>query len=180
MSSAKKIKRIADLLGEQDDIIHVIDKPTYVVDMDKFLAKYAKERLVRNIHGVEVDVTRIKDRRYFVKKAYQILESTDHPTDSNTTQWRTLLVQCLENTLGTEFENTRDLKRKVEKYLKNYDVRKGTAGNRIKKARKKLGLTQKQLAKELGYSSHAAINQFEQDSRYPPAKVFKWLEAQGM
>ena len=115
---------MANLLGNQSEPVHVIDGPAYGIDMDKLLAGWAKKRLIRNIHGVEVDVTRIKDRRYFVKKAYQILESTDHPTDSNTTQWRTLLVQCLENLLNTEFINTRDVRDKVEKYLKGYDIRK--------------------------------------------------------
>jgi DNA-binding XRE family transcriptional regulator len=144
--------------------------------MDKLLEGWVKKRLVRNIHGIEVDVTRIKDRRYFVKKAYQILSSTNHPEDSNVIQWRTLLVQCLENLLNTEFKNTRDLRQKVEKYLKGYNIRKGTAAERIQRARKKKKLTQKELAKDLGYKSHVAIAQFEKGLRYPPKKVFEWLE----
>ena len=129
---------MADFLEKQDEIIHVIRESTHVEGMDKLLGKFAKKLLVRNIHGVDVDVTRTKDRRYFVKKAYQILCSTNHPEESNVTQWRTLLVQCLENLLNTEFKNTRDLRQKVEKYLKGYDIRKGTAEERIKRARKKL------------------------------------------
>ena len=92
MSAKRGVIRMADLLGEQRENIHVIDGPVYGIDMDKLLEGWAKKQLIRNIHGVEVDVTKIKDRRYFVKKAHQILSSTNHPEDSNVTQWRTLLV----------------------------------------------------------------------------------------
>ena len=78
--------------------------------------------------------------------------------------------------LNTEFKNTRDLRQKVQKYLKGYEIRKGSTGERIQRARKKLGVTQKELAKELGYKNHTAIAQFEKGLRYPPGKVFKWLE----
>ena len=72
--------------------------------------------------------------------------------------------------------NTHDLRQKVGKYLKGYDIRKGSAAERLQRARKKKKLTQKELAKELGYKNHTAIVQFEKGKRNPPDKVIKWIE----
>ena len=87
---------------------------------------------------------------------------------------------CLERLLKTQFTNTADFRQKVDSFLRGYEVRKADPPVRIKKARKKKKWTQQQLADHLGYKSHAAIAQLEKGLRFPPKKVFKWLEEVGM
>ncbi len=195
---------------KQDGIIHVIDGPTWVEDMDALLAKYAKNVKQRKspyleikdtlvimdlrqalkkcvgvgkaviYQGVEFDLTRLNDMRYFVKKAFQLINSQNTPTHSQAVQSRAYLIDWLEVCLNTRFQNTRDFRRKIGKYIQNYDARKLPASERLKKARKKLGWTQKELAKFLGYTSHVSIAQFEMGKRYPSKKVFQWLKEVGM
>ena len=121
----------------------------------------------------------IIDKRYFARKVVQILVNPDGFNDTNSVQWRVLLVCCLENLLKTKFESTRDFKRKVGEYLKNFDGRRLPIGERIRKARKKLSWTQKQLADHLGFRRHVTISNYEKGLRYPPDKVFRWIEEQG-
>lgn len=157
------------------DII-VIDKFTGDVDKDNRFAKLP----VKRKQGVVNDITKIKNRRYFVKKAFQILTNPERPLDANSVQQTIVLVRHLENLLRIQFENTRGFRRKIENYLKNYEIRKGTAGDRIKKARKKSRLTQKELAKMLGYKTHVTILNYEKGKRYPDEKVFQWLNVVGV
>jgi DNA-binding XRE family transcriptional regulator len=154
----------------------VIDEPTLFLDMDKLLAKYPN----KEICGVKIDLRRINDKRYLVKKLYQIILDPDRPTDAASVQWRVNVIRCLENMLRTDFKNTRDFKRKIENYLKNYEIRKGSAADRIKKARKKLRLTQEQAAEHLGFKTHVTFVNYEKGKRYPPDKVFRWLEEVGV
>jgi DNA-binding XRE family transcriptional regulator len=144
------------------------------------LEKIAEKYTILNIDRIVIDLERIKDKRYFVKKAYQILTDPNRPTDADSVQWRVNLVRYLESMFGTEFNNTRDFKRETANYLKNYEIRKGTAGDRIKKARKKAGLTQKELAARLGYKTHVTILNYEKGKRYPEEKVFQWLNEVGV
>ena len=163
-------------MNEKKEVITVINEPTLVLDMDKLISKYA----IKEIQGVEIDLRRIKDKRYFVKKLYQIISNPDRPTDADSFQWRLKAVKVLEKMLRTDFKNTRDFRRKVENYLKNYEIRKGSAAYRIKKARKKLRLTQKQAAEHLGFKTHVTFVNYEKGKRYPPDKVFRWLEEVGV
>ncbi len=195
------------MIVEKDGIITVINEPTWVEDMDVLLMKYAKNVKPRKspyleirdtlvimdlrqalkkcvgvgkaviCQGVEFDLTKINDMRYFVKKAFQLI---NNQSPLGNFQTRLLLLEWLENFLGTQFKSTRDFKQKVRMYLQNYDARKLPASERIKKARKKLGWTQKELAKFLVYTSHVSIAQFEKGKRYPPKKVFQWLKEVGM
>jgi DNA-binding XRE family transcriptional regulator len=159
------------------DVITVIDEATLVLDMDKLLAKYA----IKEIQGVKIDLRRIKDKRYFVKKAYQIITNPNRPTDSDSFQGRTNLVRCLEYMLKTQFRNTRDFKEKCKDFLANTRTKEETenitrsAGKRIMRARKKLKWTQGRLAKELGFKSRKTIQRYENESMYPSAKVSNWL-----
>jgi len=132
----------------------------------------------KEILGVKFDLGQIYDRRYFVKKIYQVLCNTNGFLDDFSVQWRVNAVRYLERLLRSEFRNTRDLRRKVDNYLQNYQIRKGSVGERIKKARKKLGWTQKRLADHFGFKKHVTILNYEKGLRYPPEKVFRWLEEQ--
>lgn len=131
------------------------------------------------IHMHKAEGGRITDKRYFVRKVVQILANPDGFNDADSVQWRVLLVCCFENFLRTKFENTRDFKRKIGDYLKNYDMRRAPVGERIRKARKKLGWTQKRLAEHLGFKRHVTILNYEKGLRYPPDRVFRWLKEQG-
>lgn len=163
-------------MKEKDSDITLINETKMYLDMDTLLAKNA----IKNIQGIKIDLRRINDKRYLVKKLYQIILDPDRPTDAASFQWRVNVIRCLENMLRTDFKNTRDFKRKIENYLNNYEIRKGSAADRIKKARKKLRLTQKQAAEHLGFKTHVTFVNYEKGKRYPPDKVFRWLEEVGV
>jgi DNA-binding XRE family transcriptional regulator len=157
-------------------VITVIDQPTYVEDMDSLISKY----ITKEVQGIMIDLRRIDDKRYLVKKLYQILSNPNSPRDAYSVQVRTNIVQLLEKLQRTEFINTRDLRRKVDQYLGSYELRTRPVGEKIKRVRKKLKLTQAELAKHLGLSSRVQIAYLENGHRYPPSKIFKWLEDQGV
>jgi len=180
MKASQKIRQVSDFLRIPGTFISVIDEPTYVEDINVLIGKYAKKALVKKIHGVDVEISRLKEKRYFVKKAYQVLTNPNRPMDADSVQWRVLLVQCLERLLKTQFTNTADFRQKEDGFLRGYEVRKADPASRIKKARKKKKWTQKQLADHLGYKSHAAIAQFEKGLRHPPKRIFQWLDDEGM
>ena len=135
---------------------------------------------IRIIQGVEFDMNQYNDKKYFVKKISQILSNKTRPTDSTSVQWRVDAVRRLERMLRTEFKGTRDFKRKTEEYLANYQIRKGSVSDRIKKARKKLRWTQKQAAEHLGFKTHVTFVNYEKGKRYPKEKVFEWLKEVGV
>lgn len=154
-------------------VITQIDESTSEVDFERLLAS-------RNIHGVEFDKRRLDDKKYTIKKIYQALVKANSEAKDVPLLWRAMAVRYLEKELKTDFKNTRDMKQKVENYLVDYKLRKIPISQRIAKARKKRKLTQKELAKELGYKSHVPIAQFERGLRYPPDKVIQWIEQAGM
>jgi DNA-binding XRE family transcriptional regulator len=133
-----------------------------------------------SFHGIEVDRSRFRDKTYFVKKVYQILANPTRPFDNHPFHQRVELVAFLEKTLRTEFRNTSDMKHKLTDFLNGYDLRKADAKIRIRKTRKKQSLTQQQLAKKLGYSSHVPIAQMESGKRQASKRVLAWLEEEKM
>jgi ribosome-binding protein aMBF1 (putative translation factor) len=115
-----------------------------------------------------------------MKKAVQVLEDQNRPQDSDSVQRRVQLIRALEGELRTEFKDTKDFREKVGKYLAGYDLRKPEPAKRVIGGRKKLRITQLELARRLGYKSHVPIAQFERGKRYPTRRVFQWLESIGM
>lgn len=128
------------------------------------------------ISGIRVEKSRAQDKRFFLKKIYQLISDPNRATDSYSVAVRTDLVRYLEKTLRTEFKNTRDCREKMEKYLGGYDLRLRPPNERVKRARKKMGWTQKELAEYLGYSTHVAVHQFELGKRFPSARILQWVE----
>ena len=145
-----------------------------------FSPKEIARNPIKIVQGISVDFKRLKDKRYLVKKLCQITQNPDHPIDSVSIQWRVSVVEFLEKFFRSPFTSTRDMKRKAEEYLNGYEIRRKPVGERIRKARKKNRWSQQELAKHLGYKNHVAIVQFERGLRYPPAKVFGWLEEEKM
>ncbi len=135
---------------------------------------------IKIIQGVSVDFRRMKDKRYVIKKLCQVIQNPDHPMDPISTQWRVSAIEFLEKFFKSSFSSTRDMKRKTEDYLNGFEVRKKPVAERIRKARRKKRWSQQELAKHLGYKNHVSIAQFEKGLRYPPAKVFRWLEDEKM
>ena len=140
------------------------------------LSKETSQDPIKTVHGIKIDLRRIKDERYVVLKLCKIISNPDRPTDAYSLQWRICILRYLENYLRTIFSSSRDFKRKTESYLNGYEVRKKPIGDRIRRARKKKRWSQQELAQHLGYQSHVAVVLFERGLRYPPAKVFRWLE----
>lgn len=127
--------------------------------------------------GIEVDLSRIGDPRYFAKKASQILNNKDSPVDRESFEMRVILVNLLERILKTDFKNTSDFRGKIGRFVDGYDLRKDKVSERIRKARKKERLTQQQLADKLLFKKHTSIAQYETGKRYPPRHVLEWLES---
>ncbi len=117
-----------------------------------------------------------EDIRYKAKKLYQTITNQDQPLDAFSLQKRVNTVRYLENIQGTQYRSTRDMRRKIEYYLKDFDARRNPIHIRLRRARKKKKLTQLELANRLGYKSHVAITQFEKGLRYPSDRVICWLE----
>ena len=130
--------------------------------------------------GIEVDPDRLGDDKYRVKKTLQILENPNRPMDHEAVQDRLGLIRGLEKEFRTQFSNTADWRDKGERYLDGYDLRKSDPRTRLRKARKKFRLSQKQLAEEVGYSSHVPITQMERGKRQVSKQVLTWLEERGM
>ena len=120
------------------------------------------------------------DKRYLVKRTFQILTKPDRSGDSDHVNHCLRLIRCLEKTLKTEFRSTKEFREKTEQFLEGFDLRNNPISDRIKKARRKMGWTQKQLADHLGYASHVPIAQFEKGKRQPTKRVEDWLQKTGM
>lgn len=145
-----------------------------------FSSKEIAQDPIRIVHGISVDYKRLIDKRYVVKKLFQILQNPDRPMDPASTQWRIEAIEYLEKIFRSSFPSTRDMKTKTEDFLNGYEVRRKPVSERIRKARKKKRWSQQDLAQHLGYKNHVAIVQFEKGLRYPPAKVFQWLDDEKM
>ena len=145
-----------------------------------FASKDVEQDPIKMVQGVSVDYRRLRDKRYVVKKLLQIIQQKDHRKNPTSTQWRVGVIEYLEKFFRTSFTCTRDMKMKIGDYLNGYEVRKRPAAARIRRARKKKRWSQQDLAQHLGYKNHVSIAQFEKGLRYPPAKVFRWLEDEKM
>jgi len=160
--------------------IHVIKDSGIIFDLYGLLRKQLGKYTKVDFQGIQFDLGRIKEKRYFVKKAYQLITSRNTPTDPDSVQTRVLLAEWLEKFLKTAFTGTRDFKQKIQRYLEGYEIRKAPLNERIKKLRKKKGWTQKELAKHLGLKSHVAVVNYEKGLRRPPKRIIQWLEKAGM
>ena len=124
-------------------------------------------------HASESDLRQVKD-------LYETINSRELPDDSNSVQRRVVIVETLEDLLGTSFSDTRDMREKVSEFLGGVDFRRSPTSVRLRKARKKQGLTQRELARRLGYKNHVAISNFESGLRRPSKRIHQWLDEQGM
>jgi len=121
-----------------------------------------------------------KDKRPTVKRLWLVLTDPDRPGDSVSLEYRVGRIRFLENLMRTEFASTADFRQHVDRYLSGYDGRRLPVPQAIKRARKKLKLTQRQLAELLGFKDHTLISKYEKGQRVPSGKVIQWLKEGGM
>lgn len=126
------------------------------------------------------DTTGAKDRRPMVKRLWLALTDPDRPGDSVSMVYRIGLIRLLEKLMRTEFASTADLRQSVERFLDGYDGRRLPLPAAIRRARKKIKLTQRQLAEQLGFKDHTLISKYEKGQRVPSEKVIEWLKGGGM
>jgi DNA-binding transcriptional regulator YiaG len=157
--------------------IAVVNERTCIRGIGTLLAKITEKN---GISHISPGTRHLQDKHYVIKRAYQILFDSKRPTDPESANLVIEMLKWFEKMFHTEFKSTKELKEKLEDYLKDYDERRRPLSERIKKARKKNRWTQKELANHLSYKSHVSISQFEKGQRYPSKRVMQWLEEMGM
>ena len=110
-----------------------------------------------------------------VKELYEIICKHVLGDDSSGVQQRVEIIRELESITGKEFRNTAEFHREVQAYINKKGGRIASLGKRIKRARKSKKWSQKRLAQELGFRSHATLILYEQNKRLPPKVVMEWL-----
>ena len=116
-----------------------------------------------------------KDMRPTVKRLWLELTNPDRPCDSVSVDYRVGRIRYLEKLMRTEFASTADLRQHVERYLSGHDGRRLPVPQAIKRARKKLKLSQNQLAELLSLKDHTLISKYESGKRVPTNRVLEWL-----
>jgi len=135
----------------------------------KWIGKFCAE----DIHNPE-------GKRGMVKKLYKTLCDPNRSTDSSAVQDCVEILRYLEKILRTNFLRTRVLHDKVAAFLNDFRPNKTPLGIRIRKARKRVGWSQKQLAHHLGLTSQAAVAQYEKGLRFPNKRAIAWLKETGI
>ncbi|MGA2363414.1 MAG: helix-turn-helix domain-containing protein [Candidatus Aminicenantales bacterium] len=165
-------------MDEGSDVFTLIDEPTYVADIESFIVAWVQRHYGGKRTFIPPEIA--KDKRSTVKWIWQVLNDLDRPCDSGLVNCRVELIRYLEKLMRTEFASTADLRQHVERYLSGHDGRRLPVPQAIKRARKKLKLTQSQLAELLGFKDHTLISKYEKGQRVPSDKVIKWLKEGGM
>ncbi len=114
-------------------------------------------------------------RREAIRRAYEGLMGCTWSTDSPETQQRLEVLRSLEKEMKKDFQSTRQLKESMDVFFAGHDRRRLPVHQRIRRARRKMSLTQVGLARRLGFRGHSAINQYEKGKRQPTQKVLDWL-----
>jgi hypothetical protein len=152
--------------------------PNYVIDTNSVVADKGQPHdcLLSPTPSHEV----AKDLRPIVKRLWLELTDPDRPGDSVSVDYMVGRIRYLEKLMRTEFASTANFRQHVDRYLSGYDGRRLPVPQAIKRARKKLKLTQRQLAELLGFKDHTLISKYESGKRVPTDKVIEWLKEGGM
>lgn len=97
-------------------------------------------------------------------------------SSSDETQVRVSTIQALERILKKDITTRHELEEYVTAYVGNLDGRRSSLKERVKRARKRLQLSQLALAHQLGYRNHTTIAQVERGCRIPTRRILEWLE----
>jgi len=157
----------------QDLASPLANGPSHVADTNNVVANEFQPHDCRLVPTLPPEVA--KDRLPTVKRLWLVLTDPDRPCDSASVEYRLGLIRFLEKLMRTEFASTADLRQHMERFLDGHDGRRLPVPQAIKRARKKLHLTQRQLAELLNLKDHTLISKFESGKRLPSAKVLEWL-----
>jgi transcriptional regulator with XRE-family HTH domain len=162
------------MLPDMQDLASPLAADTsHVADTNSVVANEDQPRGCRLVPTLPSEVS--KDLRPLVKRLWLELTDPDRPCDSVSVDYRVGRIRCLEKLMRTDFASTTDLRQDVERYLSGYDGRRRPVPQAIKRARKKLKLTQRQLAERLGFKDHTLISKYESGKRVPTDRVHEWL-----
>jgi len=139
------------------NVVTLIDEPAGVAGIDSFIASEVHQHY-GNL-GTPLPPGVAKDIRPTVKRIWLDLTNPDRPCDSASVDYRIGQIRYLEKLMRTEFASTADFRQHVDRYLSGYDGRRLPVPQAIKRARKKLKLTQRQLAELLGFKDHTVFSQ---------------------
>jgi len=165
-------------MDRHSEVFIPVDEPAGVAGVDSFIANEVHQH--NGNLGTRLPPEVARDKRSTIKWIWQVLTDPDRPWDSASVEYRLALIRFLEKLMRTDFANTADLRQHVERYLGGYDGRRLPVPQAIKRARKKLKLTQRQLAEKLGFKDHTLISKYEKGQRVPSEKVIEWLKGGGM
>lgn len=162
----------------QDLVSSLADCLGHVADSNSVVTAEVQSQDGRLMPALPPEVA--KDKRPAVKRLWLALTDQDRPCDSASVDHRIGLIRFLEKLMRTEFASTTDLRQHIERYLEGHDGRRLPVPQAIKRARKKLKLTQRQLAEQLGLKDHTLISKYEKGQRVPSEKIIEWLKEGGM
>lgn len=86
------------------------------------------------------------------------------------------IVADIESIIGKQFRNTQEFHYHVADYLKRKRVVNETLGGKMRRARKKAGLTQVELAEKLGVDRRTLIR-WERNEQTPSQEALKWADS---
>jgi transcriptional regulator with XRE-family HTH domain len=147
--------------------------PNHVFDTNGVVANEGQPHDCRLVPTLPPEVA--KDIRPTVKCLWLELTDPNRPCDSVSVDYRVGRIRYLEKLMRTEFVSTADLRQHVERYLGSHDGRRLPVPQAIKRARKKLKLSQSQLAELLSLKDHTLISKYESGKRVPTDRVLEWL-----
>ncbi len=147
--------------------------PGYVAETDSTVVREDRPHDCRLAPTPATEVP--KDIRPTAKRLWLELTDPDRPCDSVSVDYRVGRIRYLEKLMRTEFACTADLRHHIERCLNGHDGRRLPVPQAIKRTRKKLKLSQSQLAELLGLKDHTLISKYESGKRVPADRVLKWL-----
>lgn len=157
----------------QDFASPLADGPNHVADTNCIVVSEGQPHDCRLVPAPSPEVA--KDMRPSVKRLWIELTDPDRPCDSVSVDYRVGRIRYLEELMRTEFASTADLRQHIERYLNGHDGRRLPVPQAIKRARKKLKLSQSQLAELLSLKDHTLISKYESGKRVPTDRVLEWL-----
>jgi transcriptional regulator with XRE-family HTH domain len=147
--------------------------PGYVAETNSTVAREGRPHDCRLVPTSPTEIA--KDIRPTVKRLWLELTDPDRPCDSVFVDYRVGRIRYLEKLMRTEFASTADLRHHIERCLNGHDGRRLPVPQAIRRARRKLKLSQNQLAELLGLKDHTLISKYESAKRVPSDRVLEWL-----
>jgi len=159
---------------KQQDIITVIDEPTYVADIESFIANWVHDH--QDLLKSRGSIVDFNDKKVAVKRIWENLSDPDRPCDHISVNDRVRMVGHLERLFRTQIRNKAQLRELVARFLGGLDGRRLPIPEAIGRARRKLKKTQRQLAELIGLKDHSLISKCESGKKQPTRRILDWLK----